>query len=386
MADYVELDQTGAADGRTERVVTLLDLLGWIVLVTAIAWGLMTLIEMYRPEAPTTAEAVRQVMPASPSATELATVIATMLAWAAGGIFLWGIAEVIRRMLDLQYVNETVAARSGQPTSVWRPTEDDPTESQATLNEMILLLREVRDISLLTSEQRAMRLQAQGRAMLEVLQREVPTFLREHNWIEARNRVLVARERFPTFGEWDELETQIERMREQVEQHDIEAAERQIRDLTSLGAWDRVDEVLKELLERHPDSIKCITLAQRLRVERNRAESEQRAKLMVQAQDGANNREWDVALEAAAGLIKRFPQSPEAQALRMQLPTLRENAQIKERQRMENEIRELVKAQRFEEGLRIARDLIDQYPTSPQAEVLREQLPRLEQRAAALRR
>ncbi len=386
MADYVELDQTGAADGRTERVVTLLDLLGWIVLVSAVAWGLMTLIEMYQPDVPLTAEAVREAADQSPSASEIATVIATMLAWSAGGVFLWGLAEVIRRMLDLQYVNETVAARSGQPTSVWRPADDDPTESQATLNEMILLLREVRDISLLTSEQRAMRLQAQGKAMLEVLQREVPAFLREHNWIEARNRVLVARERFPTFREWDELETQIERMREQVEQHDIEAAERQIRDLTSLGAWDRVDEVLKELLERHPDSVKCITLAQRLRVERNRAESEQRAKLMVQAQEGANNREWDVALEAAASLIKRFPQSPEAQALRMQLPTLRENAQIKERQRMENEIRELIKAQRFEEGLRIARELIDQYPTSPQAEVLRGQLPRLEERAATIRR
>jgi len=65
---------------------------------------------------------------------------------------------------------------------------------------------------------------------------------------------------------------------------------------------------------------------------------------------------------------------------------LRENSQIKDRHRMENEIRELIKASRFEDALRLARELIDQYPASPQAEVLRDQLPRLEEKAMLVRR
>ncbi|RMF84901.1 MAG: hypothetical protein D6744_02295, partial [Planctomycetota bacterium] len=62
----------------------------------------------------------------------------------------------------------------------------------------------------------------------------------------------------------------------------------------------------------------------------------------------------------------------------------RENAQIRERQQMEAEIRDLIKQHRFDGALRVARSLLEQYPTSPQAEVLREQLPKLEQKAAAM--
>ena len=252
------------------------------------------------------------------------------------------------------------------------------------LDELLVLTREVRDISLLNEEQRSLRLQAQGKAALSLLQREVPVLLREHNWIEARNRVQEARERFPSFSEWDALERQIEQMRAQVEAHDIEAAERQVDDLTSLGAWDRVAEVMNELLERHPDAPRANELAQRLRAQRNQAEAEQRTRLMAQAQEASNNREWKPALAAATSLIQRYPKSPEAQALRMQLPTLHENAEIQTRQQMETQIRDLIKEHRFDEALRVAHELLDQYPDSPQAGVLRDQLPRLEEKAAAM--
>lgn len=397
--DYPDLDEINAA-GRSARVVALLDYLGWIVIISALVWGVFSVVRIAQGQTPAAQPtAVRAdtdedeappptetTVDASQSANEIVTVFALMLAWSAGGVLLWGVSEVIRRMEALQSVNEIVASQASNAAAGERTIAQVETASQQAMSEMTLLLREVRDISLLTSEQRAMRLQAQGKAVLELLQREVPLLLREHNWIEARNRVLNARERFPTFREWDHMEQQIERMREQVEQHDMDAGERQIADLTALGAWDRVEEVVKELLERHPDSVKAIELAHKLREQRNQAEAEQRAKLMAQAQNAANDRDWDLAVNAASSLIQRFPQSPEAQALRMQLPVLRENSQIKERQRMENEIRELIKASRFEDALRLAHELIDQYPASPQAEVLRDQLPRLEQKAMLVRR
>lgn len=394
--DYPDIEEMNAA-GRSARVVALLDYLGWIVIIAALSWGVYSVVRLAQQPAAGGETAITQQAPSGDSANpaparsdrvadQVATIFALMLLWSAGGVLLWGVAEVVRRMEMLQSIDVEIASQTSSAAAGERSVADAESEMQAALHEMTVLLREVRDISLLTPEQRTMRLQAQGKAVLEMLQREVPTLLREHNWIEARNRVLEARERFPTFREWDEMEQQIERMREQVEQHDIEAAERQIHDLTALGAWDRVDEVLKELLQRHPDSVRAINLAHKLRVERNKAESELRAKLMLQAQEASNNRDWDLAVNAASTLIQRFPKSPEAQALRMQLPVLRENAQIKERQRMENEIRELIKAGRFDEALRIARELIDQYPASPQAEVLRDQLPKLEAKAAMARR
>src|SRR5262249_29773423 len=189
-------------------------------------------------------------------------------------------------------------------------------------------LREVRDISLLNDTQRGQRLAAQSRAVEEILEREVPVLLREHNWIEARNRVQEARARFPNNVAWDKFDRQIEQLRTQVEEHDIEAAERQVADLTALGAWDRVAEVVNELLQRHPDSVKVIEMSQRIRATKNKAEAEQRARLMSQAQEATNKRDWQTALQCAVVLAQRFPKSPEAQALRMQLPVLRENAEI----------------------------------------------------------
>lgn len=387
--EYPELDEVRAA-GRSARVLALLDYLGWIVILVALIWGVYSTVYTLNERTTAVRLAPEGAPPQAASADQAIYAVATYLAltilWASGGALLWGVGEIVRRLEALQSVNEEVASQTSSTAAGERSLAQVESESQATLHEMTVLLREVRDISLLTPEQRAMRMQAQGKAVLETLTREVPVLLREHNWIEARNRVLDARQRFPTFREWDQLEQQIERMREQVEQHDLEAAERQIGDLTALGAWDRVDEVLHELLRRHPDSVRAINLAQKLRVERHKAEADQRARLMAQAQEAANNRDWELAVNAASTLIQRFPKSPEAQALRMQLPVLRENSQIKERQRMENEIRALIKAGRFDEALRIARDLIDQYPASPQAEVLRDQLPKLEQKASLVRR
>ncbi|RMF83190.1 MAG: hypothetical protein D6744_05155, partial [Planctomycetota bacterium] len=304
MSDYPELDE--ATDhSRAGRVVAMLDIVGWVVLAPAVVVA-----GMYVYEA-------GQVGAEGQWARLVFRALAWVLAGGSVSVLMWGLAELIRRSERIQYTTDTAVEHLRRMTQgAAAARAGGGLVGTSELDELVLLLREVRDISLLNDEQRAMRLNAQGRAVLEMLQREVPVLLREHNWIEARNRVQEARERFPSFKEWDALEKQIEQMRTQVEQHDIDAAQRQIQDLTSLGAWDRVDEVLKELLERHPDSQRALDLAQELRSQRNRALAEQRAKLMAQAQEAANNRDWAVALNAATALVQRFPKSPEAQALR----------------------------------------------------------------------
>lgn len=370
MADYDDFDERNGLS-RSRRVEAWLEYGGWVVIGITLVWGIYTLVQISQAE--------------ETSTRALLATLVKMFGGVWGGVALRGMAVIIRRLVALQQVTQQAAGayrdwaagRSGGAAS-------DSLQNAEVLNELVVLTREVRDISLLNEEQRSLRLQAQGQAVCSRLQREVPVLLREHNWIEARNRVQEARERFPTFSEWDALERQIEQMRAQVEAHDIEAAGRQIDDLTSLGAWDRVAEVINELLERHPDSAKANELAQRLRAQRNRAEAEQRARLMAQAQEASNSRDWKTALAVATSLIQRFPKSPEAQALRMQLPTLQENTQIQIRQRMESEIRDLLKEQRFDEALRVTHELLQQYPGSPQAAVLREQLPRLEEKATAM--
>lgn len=406
MADHPELDEA-VETGRSARVVALLDYLGWIVIAAAVAWAAVGIVRINQASTQVgaqlatiegntedgngddeTADAIAAVrgFVHDNAPYQAGSVIALMIAGVAGGVLLWGLAEAIRHADQIQQSSEQAAFLAGGSRLEAAGPGGAVVRDDQTLEEMVVLLREVRDISLLSAEQRTMRLDAQGKAALNLLQREAPALLREHNWIEARNRVQEARERFPMFREWDALERQIEEMRERVEAHDIDAAERQIKDLTALGAWDRVDDVINELLERHPDSQRAIDLVQGARAARNQAEAEQRARLMAQAQEAANARDWSVALNTATTLVQRYPKSPEAQAVRLQLPTLRANAQVKERQQIEGDIRDLIKRQRYEEALRIARQLLDQYPASPQADALREQLPKLEEKAALVRR
>lgn len=256
----------------------------------------------------------------------------------------------------------------------------NPEQERATA-EMLAVLREVRDISLLNEAERKRRLEIQAQIHAERLNEEVPELLREHNWFEASKRVQMARERFPMLGDWDSLLRQIAAVRSQVEERDVEAAGRQIEELAALGAWERAEEVASDLLERHPDSTAARDLARKLRRQRNTAEAETRKKLMAAAQEFSNRRDWSEALATAKSLIQRFPKSPEAEALRLQLPTLEANAEIKTRQKMENELRDLINRRRFDEALTIAYALIERYPNSKQAEVLREQIPRLEEKA-----
>ncbi len=371
MADYNDYNERNGLS-RSRWVEAWLEYGGWVVIGTTLVWGITALVQISQAE--------------ETSARIVLATLAKMFGGVWAGVALWGLGIVIRRLVAIQHAGEQAAASHREWATGRRGSAaaDKRLESSDDLNELTVLMREVRDISLLNEEQRSLRLQAQGKAVLSLLQREVPVLLREHNWIEARNRVQEARERFPSFSEWDALEQRIEQMRAQVEARDIEAAERQIEDLTSLGAWDRVAEVMNELLERHPDAPRVNELAQGLRADRNKAEAEQRARLMAQAQEASNSREWKAALTAATSLIQRFPKSPETQALRMQLPTLQENAEIQIRQQMESEIRDLIKEHRFDEALRITQELLQQYPDSPQASVLREQLPRLEEKATAM--
>lgn len=347
---------------RTRLIGQLLDICGWLIGVVTILWFVARIVDAAQAGGVT-------------FASFTAALLQLIGGVAAAGLS-WGVAEMMR---SIDSVRERAEQRASEPTSSEPRSRGADALPTHTVDELAVLLREVRDISLLDADQRRMRLQVQGRAVLEMLQREVPTLLREHNWIEARNRVQDARQRFPTVGDWDQLEKQIEEMRSQVENADIEQGERQIGELVSLGAWERVAEVVAELLKRHPDSKRCHDLAAKLRVERARAEADQRGRLMAQAQEAANKKDWRTALTMANTMVQRYPRSPEAQALHIQLPTLRENAEIQTRRQLEQQYAELRREHKLADALRIAKEVVELYPSSPQAEVLRAQIPKLKE-------
>jgi hypothetical protein len=302
-------------------------------------------------------------------------------------LLLWGGAEVLNRLRDLTEAPRGGAALPGLGDSAsasrLRPLEGTGDDQGRLMRELIDLTREVRDIGLLSDEERSARLEREGQALVASLEREVPRLLREHAWQEAQRRVRQARQRFPSLSSWDALEKQVEEARAKFESDDLENAARELEDLIALAAWDRAAQVVRDSQQRHPRSERTSELARRLANARARASAEERARLMARAQDATNRRDWSEALRLVQTLLARYPGSPESHELRQQVVTLRDNAEIQKRQQMEKTIRALVAERRYAEALRISRELVSQYPESPQAKALSEQIPRLERMAGS---
>jgi len=307
------------------------------------------------------------------------------------GLLLWGAAEILRK-LDEQAESARLSAEAipvADPTTIGapqKPASDSGSDQQMRLlEELIRVTRELRDIELLSEPERAARVQAEADAAAHALERDIPALLRQHNWHEARQRIARARQRFPSLPNWAALDEQVEQMRQKFETRDVEAASREIEDLISLGAWNRAATVLRDLQQRHPDSQKAAELRRRILAEQNKSAAQERARLMSQAQEASNGHDWRAAIQLVETVLEKYPDSPEANELRVQLPTLRNNVEIQIRQGMETQIRELIQQQRYAKALTAARELIERYPASPQAGVLRDQLPRLEEKAAERR-
>ncbi len=314
-----------------------------------------------------------------PRSAALTAIIVELVVGLGLSLFFWAAAETLRFLMLLLEGRRTLdaVASAAQPGPMMR-------EIQERLSEMVTLTREMRDIALLDEKERSLRVQTQAAELAQRLESDVPALLHEHNWIEAHRLVQSARERFPSLPNWGALENQIEQARDALERQDMEVVSRQVSDLAMVGAWGRVAEAVRELVQRHPRSPRVAQFAQRIRLERDKAEEAQRTRLIAQARESTERRDWNAALAAVTSLLRDYPASPEADELRQQLPTLTQNAEIQTRRRMEQQIQDHVKSHRYEDALQIARELVASYPHSPQATVLRDQIPKLEQKAAEL--
>jgi tetratricopeptide (TPR) repeat protein len=369
MADYDAAERYDELNpGRL--AATGLAVVGGLLAVSAAGWAVARFVELSRAEQP-------------PMSTFIAATTWLLAAWGFS-VLLWALADLLRRQDELPAVLrdglQRMIGATPRPGAVHPRGHDKQAE---LLEELVHLMRELRDIELLSEPERSARLQHEADELVRQLEHDIPALLREHKLREAKARLQHAQQRFPSIPNWDTLARQIEQTRERLESHDIAMAQREVEDLLALGAWDRAVEVVRNVRHRHPEAAAVETLAQRVAQARDQATSEERQRLMAEAQDATNRRDWIAATRMVETLLDKYPGTPESQQLREQMPTLRANAEVQVRQEMEAEIKGLITAHRYGEALRIARELIQKYPNSPQAAVLRDQLPRLEERAQA---
>lgn len=260
-------------------------------------------------------------------------------------------------------------------------TTDAPASSPPPWQELVSLLQQMRDNSLLTDEERVIKREQSENAEFEQATELLKSLTREGDFVRARQVVETFKARYPASQRADQLIRETEVHRERYESQDVKTITRQVEDLMSISAWPRARQVVQQLVERHRDSAEARQLL--LRVEKDHAtfQAEQRRRMYAEVQRFVTNRQWEEAVVAAKTFVERFPGCSESEALLMQIPTLSSNAEIEVRQELEARIMDYARHGRYIEAVELGRRLMEKFPGSPQAEALRVQLPRLEELA-----
>lgn len=169
---------------------------------------------------------------------------------------------------------------------------------------------------------------------------------------------------------FDRLQERIEMAAARFEPLDFARTRRAVQGAIRDGRWASAESCVRALFRDHPESQRCKLLW----------EDTRRARLYAQIEESIASHNWDEALSAAEEFRMRFPESFEAETLAAQMETLKHNAETLRRRQYEQRFQELVASKHFAEALRLAKYVVEQYPESPQASVLRKHVPLLQSR------
>lgn len=271
------------------------------------------------------------------------------------------------------------AASSAPPSAPAPPSSGD----SAALESIHRVLEEVRDNILLTDEER--RTKHQRLVAIERRERtlQIQQAVEGGHFQRARQLLLEFERRIGGDEDTKQLLEFIEAAAQRAEAEDVAAAARQCEELMSLTSWDRAIQIAEELIDRHPNALPARQLLARVQREKQVHQQEHRNRLFLTFQRHTANREWRAALQVARQLVEAYPDSIEAESIRAQKETLETNAEIEHRKQLEAQYKAQLDEHRYAEALALARDVIRLYPESPQAKVLREQIPYLEKRMQA---
>lgn len=333
----------------------------------------------------------------SRSASTLASVtVAIVPSLAVGGIFIgfwWLLRVVVRLDAALARIEQEQRELSRQLDD-WRSRQpsrpelgadtlilrNDPAAGEAG-QDILQALAEIRDICLMSEEQRRVRFAKLAEDQFAEALAHIKQLLVDGAFTAAGEQAKTWAAKRPDEPRAASLPAQVEAARQQRETHDVAAINKEVNDLISMSAWVQARARAQQLQEQHPDSVDARQLMVRIEHEYGLAQDEQRRRMYAEVQRFVTRKRWEEALVAARTFIERFSGSDDSEALRLQIPTLELNAEIEVRQQMEAQIMGLARHGRYIEAAALARRVIEQFPDSPQADVLRKQIDRLEELA-----
>jgi outer membrane protein assembly factor BamD (BamD/ComL family) len=316
------------------------------------------------------------------------TALMVMVTLSIGGAFT-GLVLLLRHYIRLMDSSSRIEKpeRREEPTrtAILLPENEQRSQSTAkldeTLKEVVQLLQELRDLSILPEDERRKKAEELADKELDKVQARIRFYIAEGDFAKAEEAATQVAERRPQDARALELAEIVEVSRRQHEIGEVAGITQEVHDLISMSAWSQARQKVQELQERFPDNSDARQLMIRIEREYRTSQDEQQRRLYAEVQRFVSRKRWEEAKAAAHAFVERFAGSDDAEAVRLQIPTLELNAEIEVRQRLETEIMELAKHGRYIDATALAKRVIAQYPDSPQADALRQQISRLEELA-----
>lgn len=246
---------------------------------------------------------------------------------------------------------------------------------------IVALLEEIREVSLMNDAQRQTRLhqhlEARRRATLD----QVYHCFRTGHWSTADQLLTALEAEFATDAPTKQARGEFHRQRTAAESQTFTQAEQRVRDLAHVNSWDRAIGSAQEFVNNFPANVDGRHLLTQVCRDYDAFRDSAFQRRYEQVQANVDRRLWRAALVDAQSLLEEFPAHTRANRIRQQLQTIRENAQIEERQEHEVRIQLLVTHRRFAEAVELAEEVVRRFPDSPQAEALEERIPQLRELA-----
>ncbi len=249
------------------------------------------------------------------------------------------------------------------------------------IEQSVLLMREIAENTLLDDAARKKKYELHAYEESKQTFAQVDRLAAAREWSQIRLLMERLIYKYPDNLEPKRHFEQLEEMRKRLFPDELAQSRKTINDLIAISAWDKAVQHARTLLSNHPDMPQARELESQVLSDRKKFRDEHLKRMAGDIQKLIARKRWNDSLGIARQLIEKYPDSVEAEALRLQMNTMEDNAEIEKRQELEEQIKDLVKRRNFIQAVEMAKYVIATYPSSPQAAVLRNQISKLEELA-----
>lgn len=249
------------------------------------------------------------------------------------------------------------------------------------IEKLTTAVSELKELTLLSPEQRAQRIAAQGVVIKADRVKEVFAFVAAHDWARAERSLSVLEAEFPGDEEVARGRTYLDHARRVFEEETMVRSICEVEKLVDTGDWDEARRKSAQLAEGFPKSGDAQVLKQRVEHEYQFHRESTVRKIIEDIRTAVEHRQWQEAIAHSERLVGFYPEHQLVEGIRNQMPTMRQNLEIEQRQAIEIRLQSMIQDGHIEEAIELAEDTIRQYPSSPQARNLEAILPRLREMA-----